>query len=79
MQKSAEHTKNYKLIVAKPEVKHLLQSDKYYIKLNKLEVVTLTGNNAITPKLSITENKKQYVQIISSLKLIKVLRNELKI
>ena len=42
-------------------------------------MMTLTENNAITPKLSITENKEQYVQTINNLKLIKVLRKELKI
>ena len=79
LQKSAEHTENYKLIVAKLEVKLLSLSDKYHKKLNKLEMMTLTENNAITPKLSITENKEQYVQTINNLKLIKVLRKELKI
>ena len=79
LQKSAEDTENYKLIVAKLEVKLLSLSDKYHKKLNKLEMMTLTENNAITPKLSITENKEQYVQTINNLKLIKVLRKELKI
>ena len=80
MQKSAEHTENYKLIVAKLEVKLLSLSDKYHKKLfNKLEKMTLSANNAITPKLSITENKEHYVQTINNLKFIKVLRKELKI
>ena len=79
LQKSAEHTENYKLVVAKLEVKLLSLRDKYHKKLNKLEMMTLTENNAITPKLSITENKEQYVQTINNLKLIKVLRKELKI
>ena len=79
LQKSAEHTENYKLIVAQLEVKLLSLSDKYHKKWNKLEMMTLTENNAITPKLSITENKEQYVQTINNLKLIKVLRKELKI
>ena len=79
MQKSAEHTENYKLIVAKLEVKLLSLSDKYHKKLNKLEMMTLTENNAITPKLSITENKEEYVQTINNLKPIKVLRKERKI
>ena len=79
LQKSVEDTENYKLIVAKLEVKLLSLSDKYHKKLNKLEMMTLTENNAITPKLSITENKEQYVQTINNLKLIKVLQKELKI
>ena len=79
LQKSAKHTENYKLIVAKLEGKLLSLSDKYHIKLNKLEMMTLTENNAITHKLSITENKEQYVQTINNLKLTKVLRKELKI
>ena len=79
LQKSAKHTENYKLVVRKLEVKLLSLSDKYHKKLNKLEMMTLTENNAITPKLSITENKEQYVQTINNLKLIKVLRKELKI
>ena len=79
LQKSAEHTENYKLIVAKLEVKRLSLSDKYHKKSNELEIITPTENNAITSKLSITENKGQYVQNINNLKLIKVLRKELKI
>ena len=79
LQKSVEDTENYKLIVAKLEVKLLSLSDKYHKKLNKPEMMTLTENNAITPKLSITENKEQYVQTINNLKLIKVLQKELKI
>ena len=73
LQKSAEDTENYKLIVAKLEVKLLSLSDKYHKKLNKLEMMTLTENNAITSKLSITENKEQYVQTINNWKFIKVL------
>ena len=79
LQKSVEDTENYKLIVAKLEVKLLSLGDKYHKKLNKPEMMTLTENNAITPKLSITENKEQYVQTINNLKLIKVLQKELKI
>ena len=79
LQKSVEDTENYKLIVAKLEVKLLSLSYKYHKKLNKLEMMALTENNVITPKLSITENKKQYVQTINNLKLIKVLQKELKI
>ena len=57
LQKSAKHTQNYKLIVVKFEVKTLSLREKYYIKLNKLEMITLTENNANKPKLSIFENK----------------------
>ena len=42
LQKSAEDAENYKLIVAKFEVKLLSLSDKYHKKLNKLEMMTLT-------------------------------------
>ena len=79
LQKSAKHTENYKLIVAKLEVKLLSLSDTYDKKSNKLEIITPTENNAITSELSITENKGQYVQNINNLKLIKVLQKELKI
>ena len=41
-------------------------------------MMTLTKNNATTTKLSITENKEQYVQTINNLKLIKILRKKLK-
>ena len=75
---SAEHTENYKLIVAKLEVKILLLNDKYK-KSNESEIMTLTENNAITPKPSNTENKEQYVQTIDNLKLTKVLRKKLQI
>lgn len=57
LQKSAKHTQNYKLIVVKFEVKTLSLREKYYIKLNKLEMITLTENNANKPKLFIFENK----------------------
>lgn len=76
---SAEHTENYKLIVAKLEVKILLLNDKYHKKSNEPEIMTLTENNAITTKLSNTENKEQYVQTIDNLKLTKVLRKKLQI
>ena len=79
LQKSAKHTENYKLIVAKLEGKLLSLSDTYDKKSNKLEIITPTENNAITSELSITENKGQYVQNINNLKLIKVLQKELKI
>ena len=43
-------------------------------------MMTLTEYNTIKPKFSITEKKEQYIQtIINNLKLIKVLRKELKI
>lgn len=57
LQKSAKHTQNYKLIVVKFEVKTLSLRGKYHRKLNKLEMITLTENNANKPKLSIFENK----------------------
>ena len=75
LQKSAE---NYKVNVAKLEVKILSLNDKCHKKLNKLEMMTLTEKNEITPNLFITENKEHYVQTISNLKLIKVLQKELK-
>lgn len=57
LQKSAKHTQNYKLTVVKFEVKTLSLRGKYHRKLNKLEMITLTENNANKPKLSIFENK----------------------
>ena len=54
-------------------------SDKYHKKLIKFKVMTLTENNAITPKLSITEHKKQYVQTINNFELVKVLRKDFKL
>ena len=79
LQKSAELTENYKLIVAKVEVELLSLSDKYHRELNKLQMMTVTKNNAITPKLSMTENKEEFVQTINNVKLIKVLWKDLKI
>ena len=77
--KTDENIENYQNIIAKLEVRILLLKSTLKKELKIIENETLTCNDSIVLKLEKGHSKENYDKIINKLKMVEILRRELKI
>ena len=77
--KTDENIENYWNIIAKLEVRILLLKSTLKKELKIIENETLTCNDSIVLKLEKGHSKENYDKIINKLKMVEILRRELKI
>ena len=77
--KTDENIENYQNIIAKLEVRILLLKSTLKKELKIIENETLTCNDSIVLKPEKGHSKENYDKIINKLKMVEILRRELKI
>ena len=77
--KTDENIENYQDIIAKLEVRILLLNSNFKKELKIIENETLTCHDSIALKPQKGHSKDNYDKIINKLKMVKILRNELKL